>query len=259
MYKNKNILFILCLITLLCLVGCSNSPTTNIVDEPNSNLEQNNNLDKVVFEAQVLEVYEKSIMVKPAEGSAESKSSDKITLGISDINVDFDISVGQTVKITYDGIILESYPAQIHSVYSIEKVETQNSISNGIADLDNRQEEWGVILSTKDVTSSGLTIVCEQTGGVNVSELNTGSYYTIQKLTNTGFVDVEYLSQEYDVAWDAMAYIIGKESITTWEIDWEWLYGNLPVGEYRIGKEIMNFRGAGDFDKEMIYAHFEIK
>jgi hypothetical protein len=41
-------------------------------------------------------------------------------------------------------------------------------------------------------------------------------------------------------------------------VDWGWLYGALPSGQYRIGKEIMNFRGAGDFDKSMAYAEFTV-
>ena len=52
--------------------------------------------------------------------------------------------------------------------------------------------------------------------------------------------------------------MIQKEDTTQWDVNWEWLYGELPAGEYRIGKEIMNFRGAGDYDTEMLYAGFVI-
>jgi hypothetical protein len=128
----------------------------------------------------------------------------------------------------------------------------------GFADLDNRQEDWGITLEAENVTPSGLTIICNQSGGENISELNTGSFYIIQQLEETGYVNIEYLPQEYDVAWTSEAWIIPLNNTIIWDVNWEWLYGKLPVGEYRIGKEIMNFRGPGDFDKEMIYAHFEI-
>ena len=42
-----------------------------------------------------------------------------------------------------------------------------------------------------------------------------------------------------------------------WDVRWDWL-GELPAGEYRIGKKIMNFRGTGDYDEEMVYAEFAI-
>lgn len=139
-----------------------------------------------------------------------------------------------------------------------ETTQTEEFPTSSIADLDNRQEEWGVELTTENVSPKGLTLICKQANGQNVAELSTGSYYTIQKLEDSGFVDVEYLPQKYEIGWTAEAWIIKKNNTTTWDVNWEWLYGKLPTGEYRIGKEIMNFREVGDFDKEMIYAHFTI-
>lgn len=74
-------------------------------DENYSNWEERH-----LFIATILEVNENSIIVKPVEGSYESKSSDKIIIKriFSDNYV-----VGDKVKITYDGLIEESYPAQI--------------------------------------------------------------------------------------------------------------------------------------------------
>ena len=118
--------------------------------------------------------------------------------------------------------------------------------------------DWGVALSADNVTSKGLTIVCYQSGGENVAQLHTGTYYVLQKLESEMWVDVEYLPQEYDVGWTMEALVIEKESATFWKINWEWLYGELPAGEYRIGKVITNFRATGDYDEEMFYAEFVI-
>ena len=73
------------------------------------------------------------------------------------------------------------------------------------------------------------------------------------------WVNVEYLPQEYDLVWTQEAWGILKDSTTTWNVKGESLYGELPAGIYRIGKEIMNFRGTGDYDKEMAYAEFVIE
>lgn len=118
---------------------------------------------------------------------------------------------------------------------------------------------WGITLETQNVTPTGLAIVCKQSGGENVAELNTGSFYTIQRLEKSSWKTVEYLPQEYDIGWTAEAWIIPKEDTVTWEVNWEWLYGTLPSGEYRIGKEIMNFRETGDYDTEMVFAEFSIE
>ena len=36
-------------------------------------------------------------------------------------------------------------------------------------------------------------------------------------------------------------------------------YDKLPAGTYRICKDFMDFRGAGDYDEALFYAEFEIK
>lgn len=71
--------------------------------------------DEYEFIAEIIEAKEKSIIVKPDANSKEIKSSDKISIGITrptNGTNDFYV-VGNKVKITYNGIIMESYPAQI--------------------------------------------------------------------------------------------------------------------------------------------------
>ena len=39
-----------------------------------------------------------------------------------------------------------------------------------------------------------------------------------------------------DYAWTAEAWLIATNQSYTWQVDWEWLYGELPAGTYRFGK-----------------------
>lgn len=73
------------------------------------------NEEQYQFVGTIIEANDNSIIVEPEEGSNERKSSDKISMkitrptnGINDFYV-----VGNKVKITYNGNIMESYPAQI--------------------------------------------------------------------------------------------------------------------------------------------------
>ena len=127
-----------------------------------------------------------------------------------------------------------------------------------LSESDN-QNQWGVSLQAESVTSSGLTIVCKQSGGDNVSELLTGSYYVLQQRTDNSWKDVDYLPHDTTIVWTSEAWIIPKENTTAWDVDWGWLYGKLSAGEYRIGKKIMNSRKPGDFDEETVYAVFTIR
>ena len=45
---------------------------------------------------------------------------------------------------------------------------------------------------------------------------------------------------------------------TSEEVDWSGLYGELSPGRYRIGKEVMDFRGARDYDILNYYAEFSV-
>lgn len=67
------------------------------------------------FLAKVIQSGEKYIIVEPVEGSNERKSSDKISIGLGENN-DVIYPVGTNVKITYDGMIMETYPAQINVI-----------------------------------------------------------------------------------------------------------------------------------------------
>ena len=41
--------------------------------------------------------------------------------------------------------------------------------------------------------------------------------------------------------------------------DWEWLYGELESGEYVIYKEVMDFRGTGDYDTKEYSVKFRVE
>lgn len=119
--------------------------------------------------------------------------------------------------------------------------------------------EWGISLSAEDVSSSGLTLKCTQSGGRPTGELQTGSWFVIETWTKEyGWSHVNYLPQEYEIAWTQEAWTIPMNDTCEWKVDWEWLYGSLPKGKYRIGKEIMDFRETADYDKTIYYAEFEI-
>ena len=120
-------------------------------------------------------------------------------------------------------------------------------------------KEWGITLKALDVTPTGLTIECTQSGGKKVHELSTGSYFVIQNLNGGVWEDVEYLPHEEELAWTSEAWIIQKEATGTWEVEWDMIYGELPAGEYRIGKKIINLRGTGASSEGYAFAEFTIQ
>ena len=103
----------------------------------------------------------------------------------------------------------------------------------------------------------GASLVFTRTDAFD-GELQTGSYYWIETKKDGAWEAVPYREElGADLAWtmEAWALPVGE---TVFALDWSFLYGELPAGEYRIGKEVMHLRAPGDFDKKLYYAEFAV-
>ena len=114
----------------------------------------------------------------------------------------------------------------------------------------------GVTLTAEDVTPNGLTLVCTQSGGTPTGELHTGSPFWLEVYSEGNWFPVK--DDMEDVLWTMEAWSIPRNKRVEWNVSWEPLYGSLPTGHYRIGKEITDFRAGGDYDKYNYYAEFTV-
>lgn len=78
---------------------------------------------QAIFRAEVLEVDDTRILVKPLEGEDELRSSDKIYASFLNLKEVPKIAVGDIVEITYSGMIQETYPAGAADVTDIRVIE----------------------------------------------------------------------------------------------------------------------------------------
>ncbi len=76
-----------------------------------------------IFRATITEINSGSIFVTPVEGSEELRSSDSFHLSLEQMPSSPEPQVGDIIEITYDGDILETYPAGLDHVISIKVVE----------------------------------------------------------------------------------------------------------------------------------------
>lgn len=121
-------------------------------------------------------------------------------------------------------------------------------------EIDNNLD--GVTMGIKEgtVSTTKLTVIFENNsekdfifGEQFLLEKNImGSWYQVPVILddNYGFIDI--------------GYDLAPLDITEWTVDWGWLYGNLDTGEYRIVKEILDFRETGDYDKYILTAEFKV-
>lgn len=118
--------------------------------------------------------------------------------------------------------------------------------------------DWGITLSVKDVTETGLVLVITQAGGEPTGELDYGSAYHLEVLHDGVWEAVPY-AIEGDLLWTSEGHFVLMNSAEEKDLSLENIYGKLSPGTYRIGKEFIDFRGPGDYDTETYYAEFEIK
>lgn len=82
----------------------------------------NGSNNKTSFKAIILEIQNSSCLVEPVEGSQELNSSDRITISMEKLDSSLEPEVGDIIEITYNGDIMETYPARLGEVYSIKVV-----------------------------------------------------------------------------------------------------------------------------------------
>ncbi len=120
--------------------------------------------------------------------------------------------------------------------------------------------DWGITLTASDVTPTGLIIVCEQAGGTLEGNLQTGSDYWLEVYEKDTWQRVPNLLEDSaSLSWTAEAWHIAHDGTTQWSIDWEWLYGELSTGTYRIGKSISDSVEGLISEKQSYYATFVIE
>jgi len=114
----------------------------------------------------------------------------------------------------------------------------------------------GIVMTvdTETVTPEGASFLLSQNTDLDIQY---GEDYTLQQFNGSTWKEVPVITEAY--AFHAIAYNLPKDSPKTLEIDWAWLYGSLPSGEYRLVKEFMDFRGTGDYDTYTITAPFNIQ
>ena len=239
---KKWLLVIVVLTAIVGLVACNKKDA----GEPDSLTGQD------YFNAKVTQVNDTFILAEVTE-NVSGAISVGTEVSISKKNISSEpypeLVVGDNIRVVYAGEVLEKDPPGFPQIISVFKLD-----ENGV--VDEGFPNWGLTLSVKDVTESGLTLVCTQSGGELTGELQTGSDYKLIVLKDA-WEDVPTIIEDY--GWDMIAYGVSKNDVTEFEYNWEWLYGKLPAGTYRMVKGFTEYRETGDYDNFTYWTEFEIK
>lgn len=121
---------------------------------------------------------------------------------------------------------------------------------------ESEKEQIGLHLFLEGISSTGAMLCYNQYDkDAPTGQLQDGDDFAIQ-VKKDGRWEEAPIVVEGDYGFHDIAYTIPSDDTTRRELDWEWLYGELAPGEYRIRKTVMDFRGTGDYDTYEIYAYF---
>lgn len=124
-------------------------------------------------------------------------------------------------------------------------------------DGEKRIETWGIRLDTRNISPTGLTLVCIQFDGEVNDDLETDSFYFLEEKIENQWIPLEMKEIEDEIAWTDETWTIPINDEVEWEVEWEDLYGELSPGYYRIGKNIRKLKDT-DYREETYYANFEV-
>ena len=191
-------------LTTLCvlsMIGCNPYPPMSERNDAKDATEEKvvEDMTTLTFDAEILSIEDFSYVVKPVEGSEELNSADMIVVSMQNTDRPINPGLGDIIRIVYDGTIEESYPAQIHNVYSIRVVKEKENVmvegpslmlmvdgqlyyANGKS--SDQKERCGIVDGVVDTTVEENQIPTKN------NESNFGVGYQYQTGVEIGTIDV---------------------------------------------------------------------
>ena len=156
---------------------------------------------------------------------------------------DWELKIDTAVRITCDGGFTEPAP-HYGTLISIRDIDT-----DVLSPLD------GVTMEVTECSDTSVTvrimndtdkdIQCGEDFCLEIQDEGTGKWRKLDEVID-------------NAAFNAIAYMVQKDSHYEAVIDFEWLYAKLEPGRYRIVKTVTDFRGTGDFTDYTFTAEFSI-
>lgn len=156
------------------------------------------------------------------------------------------------------------------TIWQFDSTDLDLFISHYIANLDIHsdgrivrwqepgEDQLGITLTVESPTASGLILITTQEGPI-WDTIYTGSNFSLARWDGSGW---DFLPERENTAWTMVAYGVPLNETTRTGVNWEWVYGKLEPGQYRIYKSYTGERGFvtnRETAEETYYAEFTIE
>lgn len=171
------------------------------------------------------------------------------------------LKCGQNIIITMKELGKTENHMRVYEAINLLSEENREEKNPEASGLPSVQAPW-----TEEVnTFSGAALHFEKYSAtvgdlefINHSDrdLQYGEWFDIQRKVNNEWYSLSYIIE--NVAFHQVAYLLPEGETSIKPITWEWMYGELPPGKYRIVTDVIDYRAPGDFDKYYLAEEFEI-
>ena len=138
----------------------------------------------------------------------------------------------------YRGLFYDTYNCHEYSIPQIRVKGTKLTCT--VLDIQLAKESLykpinieNITISISNVSKTGATIIIKDTNKIPYTY---GQWYKIEKNINGKWYELKTIIDNY--GFTSIGYLPDKNNEVKFVIDWEWLYGKLPLGNYRILKQV---------------------
>lgn len=155
---------------------------------------------------------------------------------------------------TGDRYVLYKTSDSENIIFNDTKNDKTNELKSTEHEIVNDLALVSMTVKEGTVSPTGLVLVLENKS--NKKSIY-GSYFLLeQKIEGKWYIVPVTIQGDY--GFNCIGYELNPGDKNEWEAAWEWLYGSLNNGEYRIIKVISDFRGTGDYDTYYLAAEFMV-
>ena len=135
----------------------------------------------------------------------------------------------------------------------IDSVSFDPSVTEGAVwqyTPESEDTDIGVSMDLSDITPAGATVHFYRFDTEKAGEISYGDSFVIEKENDGNWEEVPVIIE--DAAFTDIAHIIPQNDTCEAKIDWEWLYGPLSPGTYRLRKTVINSKDNAHTEHELI-------
>ncbi|MBO4888066.1 MAG: hypothetical protein J5589_07130 [Firmicutes bacterium] len=122
---------------------------------------------------------------------------------------------------------------------------------------ESENDEIAVIMEVDHIIPSGAIVRFIQYDAHKTYDLSYGQDFVLERKIDDKWEPVPMVDQKNKIAFTAEGYPLPNGGEATIEVNWDWLYGALSSGTYRIGKQIVAHNANGS-KVYTLYAQFII-